>query len=318
VFPPPCTSAPFNDTPRNRETLKRCIEALDTWPKLDDLYMVDGGPGKIIFPSRSDIAIKIADRYGFAEASTMRWVAKHTSVPVPKVITALEVDGTKYIVMERPRGKPLGDSFERRSVKSRRRIYEQLKAMVDDMRAAPCPAGVRFENVDGGPLNSREINTDGGQEMAPGTYGPCSTISALEHQLFRDTLHKEPYNSSALDAEELANPDRPRLPSPLDEMATYPDDQCPPPVFTHGYLVDLNVWVDGDQITDILGWQGAGWWPDYWEYTQVKLCWWRLKDWKAEFPEYLTPYPRGLRLLSFREKNYFGCSCQRGNDDHQH
>ena len=48
--------------------------------------------------------VKIGTHNSLAKAQTMRFVAKHTSVPVPKVYCALERRGVKYIVVERIEG----------------------------------------------------------------------------------------------------------------------------------------------------------------------------------------------------------------------
>lgn len=41
-------------------------------------------------------------------------------------------------------------------------------------------------------------------------------------------------------------------------------------VFTHGDLAPRNIMVDAaGQITAILDWENAGWYPDYWEYANI-------------------------------------------------
>lgn len=38
-------------------------------------------------------------------------------------------------------------------------------------------------------------------------------------------------------------------------------------VFTHDDLKPHNILVRGGQITGLLDWESAGWYPDYWEFT---------------------------------------------------
>lgn len=41
-------------------------------------------------------------------------------------------------------------------------------------------------------------------------------------------------------------------------------------VFTHADIAPRNVMVDAEnRVTGLLGWEWAGWYPDYWEYAQI-------------------------------------------------
>jgi len=79
----------------------------------------------------------------------MQFVAKHTSIPVPKVYCAFERKGYKYILMERVQGHILRDNWLERSAESKEKILAQIKNMVEQMRRIPPPSGQGISNVAG-------------------------------------------------------------------------------------------------------------------------------------------------------------------------
>jgi aminoglycoside phosphotransferase len=252
--------------------------------------------------------VKTGDKHGLAEASTMRWVARHTSIPVPRVICALEhKSGRTSIVMEAVAGRPLWETWDKRSPESKQRILAQLKCMVDEMRALP-PAA-RFETVDGGPLYGGSLCS--WNETYPAMYGPCESFHTLHHQLQRNIYHHEDAaNDEALDAEERENPNSEN--GPPNVAPQYSDDAtCPPPVFTHGRLTPFNIWADRDTVTGIIQWQNAGWWPDYWEYANCmsSLAHIFAPEWASEKDQFLAPFPEGEAMEKERQNWYTPCCC---------
>jgi hypothetical protein len=54
------------------------------------------------------LCVKYGPLRHLSEASTMRFIAKHTSIPVPKIFCAFTHRGWTYIVMERIEGDIVG------------------------------------------------------------------------------------------------------------------------------------------------------------------------------------------------------------------
>ena len=53
-------------------------------------------------------------------------------------------------------------------------------------------------------------------------------------------------------------------------------------VFTHGDIAPRNIMVDEThRITGILDWETAGWYPDYWEYSNIMRPAYGYEDWQA-------------------------------------
>ncbi|KAN0084230.1 hypothetical protein V8E55_007734 [Tylopilus felleus] len=137
----PFITLAINSTPLRRFAVLAAIKALKHFrPRRgDDLFLTDR------------LCVKYGSLVQISKAYTLQFVAKHTSIPVPKVHCAFVHHGWTYIVMERIDGSSLANEWLSRSVESKANILAQLKKMVKKMRALPAPTpGVA--NVIGGPL----------------------------------------------------------------------------------------------------------------------------------------------------------------------
>ncbi|KAL3415580.1 hypothetical protein V8F44DRAFT_629787 [Aspergillus fumigatus] len=59
-----------------------------------------------------ELYVKYGRRVHLSEASTMRFVLQHTSIPVPKVLCAFTRSGRTYIVMERIKGDIISNGWD--------------------------------------------------------------------------------------------------------------------------------------------------------------------------------------------------------------
>jgi hypothetical protein len=96
--------------------------------------------GAVIFISNK-LCIKFGPLRHLPEASAMRFIAQHSSIPVPKVHCAFTRKGWTYIAMEKTHSEMLGKGWGERSDDSKAKILQQLKRMVDEMRNIPPPQG---------------------------------------------------------------------------------------------------------------------------------------------------------------------------------
>jgi aminoglycoside phosphotransferase len=264
-------SQPINDTTFRRYLTLLAIKLLKRFRKPN---------GTVLFLSER-ICVKYGTRATFSEASTIQFVAKHTSILVPRVYCAFASQNRTYIVMERIHGEPVGAGWFKRSEESRAKILNQLKNMVEEMRRITPPEGIGVAHVDGGPLYDPRL---------PGTsnrFGPFRTIQDF-HRHLRQGLEAHPEHESEIS----------KLISQQDELRS-------PLVFTHGDLSSLNVLASGDKIVGIVDWETAGWYPSYWEYTTA----WNVNPqnqfWREEVNKFLQPVPKELEMEKVRLK-YFG------------
>ncbi|KAI8937905.1 hypothetical protein NX059_005589 [Plenodomus lindquistii] len=236
--------------------------------------------GSTLFLSRK-LCVKYGTRTSLSEASTMQFVAKHTSIPVPRVYCAFTKRNRTYIVMERIQAEPIGAGWFQRSEESKAKILGQLKKMIGEMRSITSSEGMGVAHVHGGPLYDPRL---------PGTsnhFGPFRTIRDF-HRHLRGGLEAHPEHKVE-----------------ISELTSWQDEYSGPLVFTHGDLSSLNILAVGDEIVGIVDWETAGWYPSYWEYTNA----WNVNPqnqfWRDEVDKFLQPMPEALEMEKIRLK-YFG------------
>ncbi|KAM3426680.1 hypothetical protein MY4824_009863 [Beauveria thailandica] len=235
--------------------------------------------GPVRFLSRR-LCIKTGPFTSLAEASAMRFVAKHTAIPVPKVYSAFEHKGKVYIVMERIDGVDLAYGWYQRTPESRSRILEGLRGMIQQLRQIPAPAGCGVSNVDGGAIYD-------GRLPGNGFWGPFRTIDDFHREL-RGGVDEPEFEGTAIPE--------------LEPLIAFQNQPWPCPVFTHGDLSSFNVLARGDEVVGIVDWETAAWMPPYWEYTSA----WNVNPqnqfWRQEVDRFLEPLPKALEMEEIRRK----------------
>ncbi|KAI9700032.1 MAG: hypothetical protein M1836_002566 [Candelina mexicana] len=235
--------------------------------------------GSVLLISKQ-ICIKYGRLVNLSEASTMRFISQHTSIPVPKVICAFTYHSGTYIVMERIDGDMVGRGWFNRNAESQTKVLSQLRRMIQEMRSLSPPQGQGVTNVDGGPLFDGRL---------PGPslwFGPFSSIKDF-HRHLRGGFEPNPKNS-------------PEINKLIDLYGGHW-----PLVFTHGDLSSQNILVRGDKIVGIIDWETAGWFPAYWEYTTACQVNPQNSFWRDEIDRFLEPQQKELAMENIRQK-YFG------------
>lgn len=272
---------PINDTKLNRFLVLAAIKIYQS--RLVRPFRRESG--SVLFLTKS-LCVKYGPVRQLPEASTMEFIARNTSIPVPKVYCAFNRENYTYLVMERIKGHFVGRNWRRRSEESKAKIVQQLKAMVDEMRAIPAPS-LAVANVDGGRLWECRLPRAEGQL---GYYGPFGNI---------DGFHQHLREGSPIRLE--------GLPEPILELIRLHDRDWGAPIFTHGNLSSLNIMADGDKVTGIVDWETAGWFPYYWEYTtacQIHII--NEPFWRQEINKFIQPWPEELRMEQELRQRYFG------------
>ncbi len=186
-----------------------------------------------------------------AEAANMEYVRAHTTIPVPKVYCAFRRKGVTYIVMEHIRGETLWAAWSGASYSRREGFREQLKNMIQDLRAVPNPNSGQVAGPQGGPVfDDRYLSETGG------SFGPFANAHAF-HLWLRCDLNL-PVTS---DSQDWIND--------AEKMIRMQDRRDYPTILTHGDLNCNNIMVKRDRIAGIIDWGGAAWYPDYWEFTSA-------------------------------------------------
>ncbi|KAJ5720912.1 kinase-like protein [Penicillium malachiteum] len=225
------------------------------------------------------ICVKYGRRVHLSEASTMRFISQHTSIPVPKVLCAFTRSGWTYIVMERIEGDIIGNGWVKRSEDSKAKLLSQLAEKIREMRGLRPPEGTMIASVDDGSLFDCRI---------PGPslrFGPFDTIQ---------DFHRHLRMGMEFDS---------RLDTDIQELIKGQSKSWPL-MFTHGDLSSLNILVRGDDIVGIIDWETAGWYPSYWEYTSAHLVNPQNSFWVHEIDKFLQPMPEELAMERIRQIHF--------------
>lgn len=233
------------------------------------------------------ICIKYSDWTDLGEASSMEFIRRNTSIPVPKIYCAFKHKKRTYIVMERVKGDIIGSYWLSRSEESRTRLLAQLKGYVDEMRALQ-PPGPGIANANGGSLYDSRL---------PGLCLDTPVCTAIRFGPFEDIPAFHRWLTKPFD-----QPDESLPTESNDLIKQYRDTDWGQPVFTHGDLSCLNILVDGDNITGIIDWETAGWYPSYWEYVSANKMNIRNIFWYDYVYRFLEPKPKDLEMDRIRER----------------
>ena len=212
------------------------------------------------------------------EAEATRYVALHTSIPVPTIHDFwTEGDGRACLIMEYKDGQTLHRHWRYLSVDQKTTIMRILRGFLDELRSLPQPHPKgRIGSVSGGAFFDCRMSS-----QSP--YGP-----------FRDEAAYNDWRISNFGfLGDKHPPTRLRLRQLRDKMPN--DHQI---TFTHGDITRRNILirVDGEDANDvsvvaILGWEQAGWRPEYWEtikfmYGNQNTCEWAILGRQEMFPRY--------------------------------
>jgi aminoglycoside phosphotransferase len=247
-------------------------------------------------PSGAIFFLNLCIKFGrpavtLAEANALRFIAKHTSIPVPKVHHAFTYRGETYILMERIRGETVAKRWCSLSNTSKASIFNQLKHMVEELRAIPSEnSGI--SNLDGGPIYDVRL-------PHTSSWGPFDTIQdfhlALRNNVTSKCLEDAQPNSSI----------SPSAISDMQSVTAFHETVTCPPVLTHGDLSSFNILIRDDKVVGIIDWETAGWFPYYWEYTTA----WHANPqnlfWQKEVDKFIQPQETELAMDKLR-RLYFG------------
>lgn len=233
-----------------------------------------------------NFCIKIYPFENLGEAHAMQFVAQHTSIPVPKVHCAFTHKGSTFIVMERIKGHQVRQGWQERSDESRKKILEQLRQMVLELRSVPAPQGTSISNVDGGPFFDPRLPDKN-------YWGPYATKRAFHNALVNDV---------DIDGANLSG-----LPEDIAQLLRFYQQygqESQELVFTHGDLSSLNILVRGDAVVGIIDWETSGWLPASWEHVCAKNVNPYNLFWSEEVDHFITPMVRELEMDRIRLNHF--------------
>ncbi|KAI0528277.1 kinase-like domain-containing protein [Xylaria bambusicola] len=243
-------------------------------------YTEDG----LCVPISKHKIVKTGRRIHLTEGATMKYLAKNTTIPVPKVYCSFLHKKRAYIVMERIQGDELPQAWKSMSKESLEDVFAQLKAMIQELRSLTPPPGTGVESCVGGSLYDSRIS------RGTPRFGPFKTIQEFHFWLRRD-----------LKPEDLKDRERDQEWDDLLEMMRLQDGPWPAPVFTHGDLNPFNIIVRNGKVASIIDWEFSGWYPHYWEYTAAWFGNVTREEWQSTLDKFLDrPRPEEFKMETVR------------------
>ncbi|PSN70288.1 hypothetical protein BS50DRAFT_608843 [Corynespora cassiicola Philippines] len=209
------------------------------------------------------IIIKTGFSVHLSEAVTMKCVAEHTSIPVPKRIQSEDLES----------------AMKKLSKSAREKIFLQLKNMVSQLKALEPPPGIGVKSCNGGSMYDPRL------PHGKSRSGSFSTMQDF-HRWLRQDLEPSQIGPH-VSAQEVDD---------LKAIIQKQDGDRPPPVFTHCYLSPFNIMVRGEEIVGLIDWEISGWYPAYWEYTCAYFGNLTRTRWQDTLCSLLEPFPEELEM----------------------
>jgi Phosphotransferase enzyme family len=177
------------------------------------------------------------------EYQALKVVDRHTSVPTYKVVNVYNRPEGKLVEYEAPPGgKPLDTVWPIMPAHQRAKIISDLGRFVEQLRKIEPPKHcVVGDATMGAAMDSRFGRTN---------VGPFYTIESFQ------AFERRGHSVQEFTEREILATHAPKKPYELK--------------FTHANLCPRNILLDdAARVCAIVGWESSGWYPEYWEYTQM-------------------------------------------------
>ncbi|APA08872.1 hypothetical protein sscle_04g036420 [Sclerotinia sclerotiorum 1980 UF-70] len=236
----------YTESEDERNTLDRISEDEDEDEGAEPKKCLDAKLGEGII-LHEIIGRKVA-RYGnkvlksgrnlrLSEADAMRYIATHTSIPVPRVLDAVTDGKLTSITMEYIEGDRLDKIWNSLAEEQKTTIVSQIHNYLTQLRNL---TGKYIGGINRTPaIDSRRYDLEG---------GPFT----CEAQ-FNDFLLSDAY---------------PQVPKCFLTMAENSLRTNHSIVFAHGELAPRNILVREGYVVAVLDWEYAGWYPEYWDFVK--------------------------------------------------
>lgn len=241
-----------------------------------EILLKDSPRGRVVRVQEMFV-MKYGVNVDLLEAHNMQYVARFTTVPVPKVYAIYQhQEGNylkTYILMQYIPGRTLLDLWDSLDEARKTSIAKTLRNNFDQLRQLQHPG--YFGNIDGGlPLNQLFLfsETAGIDDKTPFATEDELVDGIL--QVF--SLEGGPVVRKGQFYQRV--------------LSTYLRGNGFP-VFTHTDLQRKNIMVQPDGDVVIIDWESASWYPTYWEYSMATFASGWRDDWQDYVGIILDEYP---------------------------
>ena len=191
-----------------------------------------------------------------AEVEAMRFIAEHTTIPVPRVYDA----GEKHLTMEFIEGERLREAWDKSlSIEDQALVVQQLRDYITQLRAVKSSDGIICSFGGRPAVDSRMFYLEGGPFANEAAYNDFLVSDLVGDASVRDMIRTQLRGDHAI-------------------------------VLTHGDLHAINIMVrPGVGVVAVLDWELAGFYPEYLELVRP----FRAADWTCGYyKELLNIFPQ--------------------------
>ncbi|KKZ64084.1 hypothetical protein EMCG_01580 [[Emmonsia] crescens] len=174
----------------------------------------------------------------------MNYVAKHTSIPIPKIFNTYEHHDALYIEMEYIPAMDLEKAWlgGHLSQAQKEHMFRELPDYVSQLRELDAPHQEMAASTD--------LNACLDYRIGFSAFGPFTN-----HQYFHSFLR------SGLVVENCTES--------FSQAVTDCHSHVYQSRFTHADLYPRNILIRDRKVCTIIDWEFAGWYPEYWKYTKM-------------------------------------------------
>ncbi|PGH13128.1 hypothetical protein AJ79_03835 [Helicocarpus griseus UAMH5409] len=228
----------------------------------DNVVLLSHQGGVRVLNCDDEAILKVGHRVRPSEEIAMRLVKEHTDVPVPEIILTAYYGDEGRLAMSVIPGTELRHVWDSLDDATEKRVCEETWSIIAKIRQIKRPAS--FQHLflclaDGSPCVNDPLVV--GLWCADPPHPPLLDDNAVRARIYECyyAANKRKYEKE--------------LPSML------PSSDIS--VFTHADIGPHNIMFNPKslQITGIIDWKRAGWYPDYWEYSTIMRPS-RWEDWQ--------------------------------------
>ena len=180
------------------------------------------------------------------EYQALKLIDKNTSIPAYRVIAVYNRPEGKVVEYEGIPGTSLDTCWNDLSIDKKRKVISDLGRFVDQLRKMAAPK--HFVIGDSTMGAAKDLR------FGEGKIGPFYSLDSF-HNFLRRGYSSKAFNG---DCVKKVHEERPKSGTPYELK------------FTHGNLTPRNVLIDNaGRVCALIGWESAGWYPEYWDYVQM-------------------------------------------------
>lgn len=201
----------------------------------------------------------------------MEYIARNTTIPIPRLLDVFTVNGKLHIVQERIRGPILEDVWHRLSPEEQQSCIMQTKDYLDQLRALEPPHPERVQAIDGSGIMDTRLSSDD-------VWGPFDNHHEFHRFLNHDIFRGHPK----------------KFPEVQESLAKVAGKKYRT-VFSHGDFGPHNMILRNGTVF-VIDWEMAGWTPEYWDYIRAYAARGHFTAWWSMFQKVVDRYDEELEV----------------------